>query len=68
MVGGLGVTGGAGAAVTVIVKAFRLALAEPSLTVMAMLAKVPTSALFGVPLSSPVLVLKAAHEGLLSIE
>jgi hypothetical protein len=33
-----------------------------------MFAYVPTSALAGVPLSSPVLVLKAAHEGWLMIE
>lgn len=51
-------------AVTWMLNAGRAAEAEPSLTLMTMLANVPTSELVGVPLSLPVLVLKVAQEGM----
>ena len=43
-------------------------LEGPSLTLISMFAYVPTSVVAGVPLSSPVLLLKVAHEGWLMIE
>jgi len=60
MVGG----GGGAAGVTVMVKAGREAVCVPSLTLIAIGAEVPTSAAAGAPLSLPVVVSKAAHEGL----
>ena len=50
-------------ACTWIEKAAREALKVPSLTVMTMLEKVPTSAVGGVPESWPELGLKLAHDG-----
>lgn len=55
-------------AMTRIANGARLAVALPSDTVIAMFAKSPTSVAVGVPLSRPVSVSKAAHEGLLAIE
>ena len=48
---------------TVMVKAASDALEVPLLTLILMLAKVPTFAALGVPESRPVFVLKAAQEG-----
>src|SRR5688572_16831966 len=56
-----------GAALTVIVKAGNEALAAPSLTLIEMLANVPTFALVGVPLSRPVVVLNVAQLGRFAI-
>ena len=50
------------------VNAGSAALEVPSLTLIMMFEYVPTLAAVGVPLSWPVLVLKAAHEGWLAIE
>lgn len=66
--GGGGGGGGAGGAVIVMTNAASEALAPPSLTVTTMLAVSPTSASEGMPVSSPVAVLKLAHSGLLTIE
>ena len=56
--------GGAAAASTVMVKAGREAVCAPSLTLITIGIEVPTSDAAGVPLSFPVFVLNAAHEGL----
>jgi hypothetical protein len=56
------IVGGASAA-TVIAKAGNDAEADPSLTLITMPAEVPTFAAVGVPLRSPELVLKLAHDG-----
>lgn len=63
MVGADGGDGGAAAAVTWILKAGSEADTLPLLTLIAMLAKVPTFALEGVPLRVPVEVLNVAHDG-----
>jgi len=63
--GGAGVVAGA---VTARLNAGSATLEGPSLTLISMFAYVPTSVLAGVPLSSPVPLLKVAHEGLLMIE
>ena len=56
--------GGGAAAATVMVKAGREAVCAPSLTLITIGLEVPTSDAAGVPVSFPVLVLNAAHEGL----
>src|SRR5450631_3609816 len=48
---------------TIMVKAASEAVAVPLSTLMTMLVKLPTSAAAGVPESSPVTLLKFAHEG-----
>ncbi len=60
--------GGLAGAETVIEKAGSEALAEPSLTEITILEKVPTLAVVGVPESWPVAVLKLAHAGRSEIE
>jgi hypothetical protein len=60
MVGG----GGGALAATVMVKAGKEAVSVPSLTLITIGPEAPTSAAVGVPPRSPVLVLKAAHDGL----
>jgi hypothetical protein len=59
MVGG----GGGAVASTVMMKAGREAVCAPSLTLMTIGLEAPTSDAAGVPLSSPVFVSNAAHEG-----
>ena len=49
-------------------KAAREAVCVPSLTEIVILESVPASALEGVPVSAPVVLLKLAHDGLLLIE
>ena len=56
--------GGGAAASTVMVKAGREAICAPSLTLITIGLEVPTSDAAGVPLSFPVFVSNAAHEGL----
>src|SRR5215469_1211180 len=56
--------GGVAAASTVMMKAGREAVCAPSLTLMTIGLEVPTFDAAGVPLSVPVFVLNAAHEGL----
>lgn len=56
--------GGGAAASTVMVKAGRVAVCAPSLTVITIGLEVPMSDATGVPLSLPVFVSNAAHEGL----
>src|SRR5215469_13937764 len=56
--------GGDVAASTVMVKAGREAVCDPSLTLITIGLEVPTSDAAGVPLSLPVFVSNAAHEGL----
>ena len=56
--------GGGVAASTVMVKAAREAVCAPSLTLITIGLEGPTSDAAGVPLSLPVFVLNAAHEGL----
>ena len=63
MVGG----GAVWAAETTMEKAAREALCVPSLTDMVMFESVPASALEGVPVSAPVVLLNEAQEGLLLI-
>jgi hypothetical protein len=58
------VGGGGGAELTVMVKAGSEADWLPSLTLITIGLDVPTSAAAGVPLSLPVAVSNAAHEGL----
>jgi hypothetical protein len=53
---------------TLIEKAGKLTVLLPSLVLMTMLEYVPTCELAGVPLSTPVLLLKVAHDGLFEIE
>lgn len=53
---------------TLRVKGASEALAAPSLTLITILLELPTLAVFGVPASVPVLVLKLAHDGLPDIE
>jgi len=60
--------GGAGGAVTVMVKGPSAALVVPLAAVMVMLAVAPMSAVVGVPLKVPVLVSKVAQAGALVIE
>jgi hypothetical protein len=49
-------------------KALRDTVVSPPVTLIRMLANVPTLAVVGVPESAPVLVLKVAHAGILTIE
>jgi hypothetical protein len=56
--------GGAAAASTMMLKAGREALCAPSLTLITIGLELPTSDAAGVPLSLPVFVSNAAHEGL----
>jgi hypothetical protein len=56
--------GGAAAASTVMVKAGRDAVCAPSLTLITIGLEVPTSDAAGVPVSLPVFVSNAVHEGL----
>src|SRR5690349_7688330 len=61
----LGSGDSAAAALTVSANAGRAALLTPSLALITMLEVVPTTALDGVPLSTPLAVLKLAQLGLL---
>src|SRR5215469_14514185 len=56
--------GGGAAASTVMVKAEREAVCAPSLTLISIGLEVPRSDVAGVPLSLPVFVSNAVHEGL----
>src|SRR6267378_6088048 len=53
-----------GIAATTILKGASAADVLPSLTLITMLANVPTLELVGVPLSEPIAMLKVAHEGM----